>query len=180
MQKYDSGGQTPFMPDNRDSYVDLVDMAQKFGASLTDTAVISAANAVVESAQGSNPFIAYQKAASGSFFYQGQIYNVDLSGANGAGIFYPPGASTSGGSVYLNYIHHRLFNITRSSGWTDFLTEGIPPLSGGQTTMLDDVLIAPLAPVEPKRIYLPVVMERELNKCPISEIGDWETGDYQP
>jgi len=22
--------------------------------------------------------------------------------------------------------------------------------------------------------------ERELNKCPISEIGDWETGDYQP
>ncbi len=177
VQKYDSGQGQPFVPDNADSYVDVVDLASKARAGVPDPAVQAAAERVLATAQpGNQRFVIYASRASRSFPYvdvhQGgeRIYNVQLDNAHGLGIFYPPRSSENRQSAFMNYVEHRLFHITRENGWTRFLARGLPPqLSGDPPPLADDRLMPPFVPPsvnttpppEPstsQRVYLPMVV----------------------
>ncbi len=154
MQKYDSGQGRPLEPDNEDSYVDLVHLAQQVRAEIPDAAVQAAAEAVLAQALPANQrFVASNARESQAFTYidphQGgeRVYNVQLEQAHGVGIFYPPRSTKNENSAYMNYVQHRLFHITRESGWTRFLAQGLPPQLGGDPpALMDDTLMPPIIP----------------------------------
>lgn len=155
-QKYDSGGLKRLEIDNEDSYVDLVDFATKLEAQISDADVVSAAQAVNSAIQGAEPFVIYESHLSGEFDYYDPVighdraHQVQLEGAHGVGIYYPPRSTTDSNSIYLKYINNQLFDTTRDSGWTSFLAQGIPPqLSGDPPPMSNHALISPLIPDEP-------------------------------
>ncbi len=168
MQKYESGQGILFEPDNEDSYVDLVDLAQKIKAAITDSAVQSAADQVLAQAL---LFVAYESHATGFFNYVDpfrggeRIYHIRLDNAHGLGIYYPPRSSTNPNSAYKSYVEHQLFSNTRDNGWTRFLGQGLPPqLAGDLPGLPNDSLMAPLfmpenmqAATMEYRVFLPVV-----------------------
>jgi hypothetical protein len=151
LQKYDSGGSHPLETDNDDDYVDLADLAQTLKASISDTSVVSAANALLQALSGDHPFIAYEHHASGQFLYydpaQGKdrSFSVSLDRAHGLGIYYPPRLTTSASSAYIRYTQDRLFDITHGWGWTSFIAQGLPPQGGFDPPPLpSSSLISPL------------------------------------
>ena len=154
MQKYDSGQGRYLEPDNEDSYVDLVHLAQQVRAEIPDAAVQAAAEAVLAQALPANQrFVAYNARESQAFTYldphQGgeRVYNVQLEQAHGVGIFYPPRSTENKNSAYMNYVQHHLFHITRDSGWTRFLADGLlPQLGGDPPALTDDTLMPPIIP----------------------------------
>jgi len=153
-QFYHSGVADTLEPGPHDYYVDLLDFVMRVQTNLTDTAVISAAQAVSVTLAGHSPFIVWHAQQSGAFDYSwngvNRTFNVQLDRAHGLGIFYPPAQSTSG--AYRKYITNQLFNITRDSGWSDFLNH-IPDQGA---TPLEDTLISTL--IRPEyRVYLPLV-----------------------
>ena len=133
MQKYDSGEGTPIEPNDEDNYVDVVDLAQKFKGGINDSAVQTAADQVIALALPSNQrFVAYESHLTKSFPYVDpthggeRTYNVQLDNAHGLGLYYPPRSSANPKSAYTTYIQHQLFDITRDSGWTKFIGQGLP------------------------------------------------------
>jgi len=153
-QFYHSGVADTLEPGPHDHYVDLLDLTMRVQTHITDTAVIGAARAVSVTLAGPSPFIVWHAQQSGAFDYSwngvNRTFNVRLDRAHGLGIFYPPAQSTSG--AYRKYITNQLFDITRDSGWSDFLNH-IPDQGA---TPLEDTLISTL--IHPEyRVYLPLV-----------------------
>lgn len=172
IQKYESSQGTPFEPDNEDSYVDLVDLAQKIKVAVPDAAVRTAADQVLALAHPNNQrFVAYEAHASGFFNYVDpfrggeRIYNIQLNNAHGLGIYYPPRSTSNPNSAYKSYVEHQLFSNTRDNGWTRFLGQGLPPqLAGDLPGLPNDSLMAPLVMPENMqaatmeyRVFLPSV-----------------------
>lgn len=162
-QKYDSIGASQYETDNDDSYVDLVSLAENLIANINDTEISSAALAVKEAIQGAQPFIVYEKHASGHFQYydptigQKRWFTVNLDNAHGLGIFYPPHATTLPNSAYQRYITNQLFDITDNWNWTAFLKSDLPALSDRLSStppLMDDALIS--LPVPPKKVFVPL------------------------
>ena len=168
-QKYDSGGTTPIEPDDEDSYVDLVDLAVNLRSALSAADVLAAAAALSETVRGAQPFLVEEYHASADFDYydpyQGQVrtLHVNLDQAHGLGIFYPPRSTVDPDTAYMRYIQNELFDVTRDSGWTRFLAQGLPPQMGGSPPPLEgDTLLQPLLYGEQAsyRVFLPVVVRR--------------------
>ncbi|MEI6775568.1 MAG: kelch repeat-containing protein [Chloroflexales bacterium] len=171
MQKYDSGEGTPIEPNDEDNYVDVVDLAQKFKGGIDDPAVQTAADQVIALALPSNQrFVAYESHLTKSFPYVDparggeRTYNVQLDNAHGLGLYYPPRSSANLKSAYVTYIEHRLFDITRDSGWTKFIGQGLPAqLDITFPSLLNDSLM-PLyipqnssTPSAAYRVFLPLI-----------------------
>jgi hypothetical protein len=164
-QKYDSGVSYLHL-DDEDSYVDLVDLTQQAQTHLDDPAVAAAAAALAAALEGNtttgdDAFIIHERHRSGDFIYQNSEYTFDLDRAHGIGIFYPPRTSGDQSSAYVTYIEHELFDVTRGSGWTQFLATSLPPHLGGDpdplssTRLLGPLLIEDEQPL--RRLYLPTV-----------------------
>ena len=150
-QKYDSGGNYPYEPDDEDAYVDVIDLVAQLQLSVGDAGVLAAAQTLSQTVRGAQPFILYAQQASGQFEDKGRIYTVNLDRAHGLGVFYPPRATTNPQSAYWLYISDQLFPTTQDSGWTRFLAQGLPPQLGGDPPPLPgDVLLEPLLPTAPQ------------------------------
>jgi hypothetical protein len=121
--------------------------------------------------------VIFEQHASHTFTYvdphQGgeRTYTVQLDNAHGLGLYYPPRSSTNSSSAYVTYVEHRLFHITRDSGWTRFIGQALPPqLSGDPPPLANDTLMPPFIPpvlTDPEqpdppsgtqRIFLPLVV----------------------
>jgi hypothetical protein len=156
-QLYDSGHSVVEL-EAEDEYVDLTHWALRVRNSIPDTAVTAAATAVLNvSHPAAGQFIPYESAASGSVYWQGNTYAIDLENAYGLGIYYPPYAGTAADSVYNLYITNHLFDVTRDSGWRSFIA-ALPAQSPGSG---DDggELLSPLG--VPSTLFLPVVIRSE-------------------
>jgi hypothetical protein len=171
-QKYDSGG--VFLEiDDEDAYVDLIDLAERVRTQINDVSLTAAATAVIEAVEGTatagrEPFVIYASHRSAQFNAtdpgsgQDRLFTVNLDKAHGLGVYYPPRSTTAITSTYITYVQHRLFDVTRDSGWTRFLANGLPPQLGSDPPPLsNDVLIPPLIPPEihagNQRVFLPLV-----------------------
>jgi hypothetical protein len=154
-QKYDSGG-TLLDLDIEDSYVDLADLALRTRSAVADPTVLDTAQKVLDTLLGNPgaeiaPLVTFERHGSAQFVYYDQqlgrdrIYSIDLSNARGIGVYYPPRSSGGATSAYSDYVTHRLFDGTRTSGWTRFLLSGLPAQSiGDPLPLLNTQLIAPL------------------------------------
>jgi hypothetical protein len=136
-QKYDSGGLEVIRLDTEDVYVDIIDLSERIRTQVNDTDVDAATTAVIDAVQGNSsrnisPFVIYESHATSTYtaFDPGQqrevTFDINLDNAHGIGLFYPPRKTTSSNSTYVDYIEHRLFDVTRDSGWTRFIGNALP------------------------------------------------------
>lgn len=157
MQKYDSDD---YRITDEDRYVDLRNMAVTL-QTLNVMTITSAANDVLGATQA---FIVHAEHVAGTATIFSQTITMDLTGAQGLSIFYPPSTFSSPGA-YQRYVGNKLFpNLTTNWAWLDFLQDGVPPIGPGQPIPPEhEPLIAVLLPAAPPpaptlpRAFLPVV-----------------------
>ncbi len=185
VQKYDSGQGQPFVPDNADSYVDVIDLASKLRAAIENEAVETASERILALAHPNEQrFVVYESHMSGAFFYEDQhdknnAYTIDFENVNGLGLYYPLHSTLYRHSAFIAYVEHRLFPTTAKSSWTSFIGQGIPPhlcgwslldqlqhltpLCSAPAPLLNDHLVAPFIPMlarskEIQQRFLPLIV----------------------
>jgi len=127
-QKFDSRDYYKITQD--DEYVDLYHLAAQLKSKISNSAVQSTAQQVMDVV--SADLVAMERHQSGAWGWGQPVY-WDLDNAHGVSLYFPlrPGAQD-----YKDYIAHRLFAFTMESGWDEFLVDylasGLPPESGGE------------------------------------------------
>uniref|UniRef100_UPI0015816808 clostripain-related cysteine peptidase n=1 Tax=Candidatus Oscillochloris fontis TaxID=2496868 RepID=UPI0015816808 len=155
-QKFDSGGLPYLTINNDDSYVDLVDFAQRAKQAITSNGVPTAADDLITAITGNQPFVFAEKHQSGSFENEDLQYSWSLDGAHGVSIYYPP---RNAGTTLGDYVSGAIFpEFTPLSRWTNYLAAAVPPLAPGDPPPND--VMQPLAPLLPPirySVYLPII-----------------------
>ena len=142
-QKLDSRNYNQISQD--DEYVDLVDLAQKLQTYVGNSAVQTAAQALIGSV---GQFVIFEHHASG--MNKGN-YN-DLDNTHGLSIYFPP---NSGTKDYLDYTGNQTFTITQTSPWDEFLVDYFG-LLGLSPEPYGPVSLPPMLSL-PQMLYLPEV-----------------------
>lgn len=165
-QLYDSGGLRYLEPDVDDSYVDILSLTTNLRNMITDSQVVIAATEVNDLLTSDIPFVVYERHASASFEHydptvgHDRRFHVNLDHAHGLALYYPSRSTTASSSAYVRYVTNQLFPSTSQSGWTRFLTEGLPPPTGWDPspmpgTVLFEPLLSPT--ITTHTLYMPLI-----------------------
>jgi uncharacterized repeat protein (TIGR01451 family) len=155
-QKFDSGGQPHLSITNDDFYIDLVDFTLRLKQQINAGGIPEAANSLLGTLQGDQPFVVFNSLRSGTFDYYGETRTWNLDGAHGISIYYPP---RTGGAIFSDYTTGITFpGFNNDSQWANYLLAGVPPLVPGDPLPEDGP--DPLAPLDIQSkgfIFIPVM-----------------------
>lgn len=162
LQKYDSGGITPYALDAKDIYVDIHHFAESvavgFGPDVNpQPGIADAADGVLTALDSF--IVYYQKRSGQTRDFNGNIVSANLEHTRGLAIYFPPDRYYD---VHSDYMKARLVpQINADWGWIKFLlTLYGPPCSSTEAdcSELDQVpVVTPPVPDQSATIFLPIV-----------------------
>lgn len=119
-----------YINDQDDAYIDLLDWGLRIRSSILDPAIQQRAEALIEELRNPQSMIVHEahRVGSGRLPSEYGGHYIDLSRINGISVFYP---SLNRGSIFNRYISHQLFEFTRHTRWSEFLTSGVLMLDPG-------------------------------------------------